>query len=61
MRYLERISKFMTNEDGAVTADWVVLTASIVLLAGFVFLAIEGSITSTTNGIAEMVESAALT
>ncbi|WP_109463807.1 hypothetical protein [Albibacillus kandeliae] len=41
---LNKIKRFLEREDGAVTVDWVVLTAAVVALAGAAFTAIqEGS------------------
>ncbi len=34
---------FFSKEDGAVTVDWVVLTAAVVGLAGAAIVSIEGS------------------
>lgn len=42
---------FLRSEDGAVTVDWVVLTAAIVALAGAIILAIHGSTGNVGNGI----------
>lgn len=41
--------KFRENEDGAVTVDWVVLTAAVVALAGAAYTAI-GNKTATLSG-----------
>jgi Flp pilus assembly pilin Flp len=44
---------FQKDEDGAVTADWVVLTSGIVILGAIVIAAIAGgtnSLTSQING-----------
>lgn len=35
--------QFVADEDGAITVDWVVLTASIVALGGLAVAAITGS------------------
>lgn len=44
------IKKFRQDEDGAVTVDWVVLTAAVVALAGAAYTAIEtGSSTLTAS------------
>ncbi|EDQ03510.1 hypothetical protein DSM14862_03743 (plasmid) [Sulfitobacter indolifex] len=37
MKHLVNVKKFLRNEDGAVTVDWVVLTAAIVGLAILAF------------------------
>ncbi len=38
---LKRIQNVVRKEDGAVTVDWVVLTATIVLLAGVVVTSLQ--------------------
>ena len=48
------LSFFMKEEDGAVTVDWVVLTASVVILG----LAITGILqTGAVNGVVNMFAS----
>jgi Flp pilus assembly pilin Flp len=44
---LERFKKFAKDESGAVTVDWVVLTAAVVALAVVAILAI----TNATGGV----------
>jgi Flp pilus assembly pilin Flp len=39
---------FRKNEDGAVTVDWVVLTAAVVALAGAAYTSIETGSTALT-------------
>ncbi len=47
---IKLLKTFRQDEDGAVTVDWVVLTAAVVVLAGTAYTAIEtGSTTLTTN------------
>ncbi len=43
---LKLINKFRKDEDGAVTVDWVVLTAAVVALAAAAYNSIE---TGTSN------------
>lgn len=43
--------KFLKSEDGAVTVDWVVLTAAVVGLAAVVILTIHGSTGNVGDGI----------
>jgi Flp pilus assembly pilin Flp len=45
------IKNFRKDEDGAVTVDWVVLTALIVGLAVAAFSGIEGGVTGLTADI----------
>lgn len=40
---------FRKDEDGAVTVDWVVLTAAVVALAGAAYSSIETGTTSLTS------------
>ncbi|MEY8830311.1 hypothetical protein AB9K34_18195 [Sedimentitalea sp. XS_ASV28] len=47
---IKLLKNFRKDESGAVTVDWVVLTAAVVALAGAAYTAIEtGSETLTTN------------
>ena len=46
------MKKFFSNEDGAVTVDWVVLTAAIVGLAILAFGAIGDATSDMASGIA---------
>jgi Flp pilus assembly pilin Flp len=50
------INTFRKDEDGAVTVDWVVLTAAVVALAGAAYTSIESgasNLTSTTGSFIE--------
>ncbi|MCB1340288.1 MAG: hypothetical protein KDK24_04325 [Pseudooceanicola sp.] len=47
----ERFARFITAEDGAITVDWVVLTALIVALAAAAFSGVEGGVEGLTNSI----------
>jgi len=51
------IKKFRKEEDGAVTVDWVVLTAAVVGLA----IAAFGSIKSNTETVSDNISSTVLT
>ncbi len=48
---LKRLKRFNRDESGAVTVDWVVLTAFIVGLTGVVVLAIQGSSGSVGDSV----------
>lgn len=48
---LKRLKKLYRDESGAVTVDWVVLTAFIVGLTGVVVLAIQGGSGSVGDGV----------
>lgn len=50
MRYL--LSKFMRDEDGAVTVDWVVLTAGIGFVSVVVIASIQQAATDQATGLA---------
>ncbi len=43
------IKNFRNDEDGAVTVDWVVLTAAVVALAGAAYQSIEDGSTALTS------------
>ncbi len=44
---------FRKNESGAVTVDWVVLTAAVVALGGAAYTAISGGTDALTASVAE--------
>ncbi|MFN3971873.1 MAG: Flp family type IVb pilin [Gemmobacter sp.] len=56
---LNMIKRFKKDEDGAVTVDWVVLTAAIVGLGIIVMSAIRPAITTAGNTIATDLTNAA--
>ena len=43
------IKNFRKNEDGAVTVDWVVLTAAVVALAGAAYTSVQTGASDLTN------------
>ncbi len=47
---------FRKDEDGAVTVDWVVLTAAVVALAGAAYTSIERGATGLTENTAGYLE-----
>jgi Flp pilus assembly pilin Flp len=51
------IQTFLKSESGAVTVDWVVLTALVVGLAIAAFAGIEGGVAELTASIQEYLES----
>jgi hypothetical protein len=54
------VATFLRGEDGAVTVDWVVLTAAMVVLVTGVFITInEAVMTDAAGGIAANIEEAA--
>ncbi|WP_298972227.1 hypothetical protein [uncultured Roseobacter sp.] len=50
------IKKFHDNEDGAVTVDWVILTAAVVGLAIAAYTSIEEGATSVTQATQEFLD-----
>ena len=46
-----KLFKFTKDEDGAVTVDWVVLTAALVLVGGVVVSAIRGGMEDLASDI----------
>lgn len=52
-----RIIKFFRREDGAITVDWVVLTAAVVALAGVAIVTIQGSSGSVGTGVENYLSS----
>lgn len=53
---MERISKFLRQEDGAITVDWVVLSAAIIGLGMVVLIPIAYSTESSTQQIADGIQ-----
>ncbi|WP_050929856.1 hypothetical protein [Aestuariivita boseongensis] len=49
---LNFIKNFRKDEDGAVTVDWVVLTAAVVALGGAAYASIETGAETITGNIA---------
>ena len=50
------IKNFRNDEDGAVTVDWVVLTAAVVALAGAAYTAIEDGAENLTEDTETFIE-----
>ena len=48
---LNFIKKFRADENGAVTVDWVVLTAAVVALAGAAYGSVSGGAATLTGNI----------
>jgi Flp pilus assembly pilin Flp len=48
---LQRVKEFLTNEDGAVTVDWVVLCAGIVALAVAVITSMQTGALGLTDSV----------
>jgi Flp pilus assembly pilin Flp len=58
MKLAPQIFAFKNDESGAVTVDWVVLTAAVVGLGLAVMLAIKPAISGTANNIKNSITSA---
>lgn len=54
---LNFIKNFRKDDSGAVTVDWVVLTAAIVALGGAAYTAISGGADDLTSDVADMMSS----
>ena len=52
MKFLKIAKTFRNDEDGAVTVDWVVLTAAIVGLGIAVLSTVSGGLTTAAGNIA---------
>lgn len=48
---LNFIKNFRKDEDGAVTVDWVVLTAAVVALGGAAYTSIQAGATTLTSNV----------
>ena len=55
---MKLFTKFANDESGAVTVDWVVLTAAIVGIAIAVITLISGGVQSASNGINDELNNA---
>ena len=61
IRFRQKAAGFAKGEAGAVTVDWVVLTAAMVVLVTGVFLTInEAVMTEAAGGIAANIQEAAV-
>ena len=56
---MKLFSKFQKDEAGAVTVDWVVLTAGVVVLAGIAISAVSGALTNVTTVVSDAITGAA--
>lgn len=59
MKLSNIFKKFHNDESGAVTVDWVVLTAAIVGLGIVVLQTVGGSVESTADAIAAEIDASA--
>jgi Flp pilus assembly pilin Flp len=58
MKILAKARNFVRDDSGAVTVDWVVLTAAVVLLSIGAITILDGSIASMVNDIDTALSSA---
>jgi Flp pilus assembly pilin Flp len=58
MNLLNLFASFKNDESGAVTVDWVVLTAAVVGLSLALMLAIRPALTGTAGNIATQITAA---
>ncbi|MGB3147151.1 MAG: hypothetical protein WBA91_05260 [Paracoccaceae bacterium] len=58
---LSRTANFLPAEDGAVTVDWVVLTAAVVALGGSAIAGLKGQQDSIGNAISRTLDSMTVT
>lgn len=58
MKVMNLLKRFQKDEDGAVTVDWVVLTAAVVGLGLVVMAAIGPAISGLSQNIADNIEEA---
>ncbi|MEM1429826.1 MAG: pilus assembly protein [Pseudomonadota bacterium] len=56
MNIIAKIKTFFADEDGAVTVDWVVLTAALVGLGIAVLAAVETGLDDLSNDIASELQ-----
>ncbi len=54
---MTKFKSFLQSEDGAVTVDWVVLTAAIVSLAVVAIFAIQGPTDDVGDGVGDYLTS----
>ncbi len=50
-----KLQQFKAREDGAVTVDWVVLTAGIAMLGAAIVATIQTATQDATNGIEQSI------
>ena len=55
MRIIETLRRFHEDEDGAITVDWVVLTAAVVALSVVVFGSIHDAVVAVGDAIAAQI------
>jgi Flp pilus assembly pilin Flp len=58
---MTKLNKFLAEEDGAVTVDWVVLTAAIIGLGLVVIAAIAAGMTNVSTGVGASLNNGTVT
>ncbi|MEM9049995.1 MAG: hypothetical protein AAGC92_14900 [Pseudomonadota bacterium] len=61
MKISKLIRRYFTNEEGAVTVDWVVLTAAIVGLATAIILLVQGGASDLASSISSALAGISVT
>ena len=61
MEFFKLAKRFKRDEDGAVTVDWVVLTAAIVGLGIAVLASVRGATEKVTDNIAKQLSTTTVT
>jgi Flp pilus assembly pilin Flp len=54
---MKLFTKFKNDESGAVTVDWVVLTAGVVLLAAVAVSAVKGQLNTISDVVSDAITS----
>ncbi|MBS1300831.1 hypothetical protein [Loktanella sp. SALINAS62] len=49
------MKKFFNDEDGAVTVDWVVLTATLALFPAAIFIYLSGGVSDLTTNVVSAI------
>jgi len=59
-KHITKLREFFEDDDGAVTVDWVVLTAMVVVLAVIVLPIISPALGGMATGIKDVIVSATI-
>lgn len=60
MKFFKRISEFSADQSGAVTVDWVVLTAAVVGLVAIAIAGLRGNMSSIGQRAGDHLSSATI-
>lgn len=61
MKVMRLFSRFRAEESGAVTVDWVVLTAAVCALVGIAMAGLRGNMTSIGQQVEDHLSAATIT